>query len=77
MNKERKIDLSKVKSIYEIAGSWIWRFGYYQPQYVWDRTKYKNTIVLINKDTGEEIKGFKKIMNYIKLNELELERFGI
>lgn len=76
MNKERKIDLSKVKSVYEIAGSWIWKYGYYQSQYIWDRTKYKNTIVLVNKNTNEEIKGFKNIMNYIRDNDLELERFG-
>lgn len=77
MRKDRMIDLNKVKSVYDIAGSWIWRYGYYQPQYIWDRTKYKNTIVLVNKDTGEEIKGFKNIMRYIRNEELELERFGL
>lgn len=70
-----KIDLGKVKSINDIAGSWIWKYGMYQNQYVWDRTKYKNTIVLINKNTNEEIKGFKNIIRYIKNNDLELERF--
>lgn len=73
--KNEKIDINKVKSVYQIAGSWIWKYGYFQNQYTWDRTKYKNTIVLINKDTGEEIKGFKNIIRYIKVNNLELEKF--
>lgn len=70
-----KIDLKKVKSINDIAGSWIWKYGMYQNQYIWDRIKYKNKVVLINKNTNEEIKGFKNIMRYIKNNDLELERF--
>lgn len=70
-----KIDLEKVKSINDIAGSWIWKYGMYQNQYIWDRIKYKNKVVLINKNTNEEIKGFKNIMRYIKNNDLELERF--
>lgn len=70
-----KIDLNKVKSVYDIAGSWVWKYGYYQNQYVWDRFKYKNTVVLVNKNTNEEIKGFKNIMTYIKNNDLELEKF--
>lgn len=73
--KNEMIDLTKVKSVYDIAGSWIWKYGYYQNQYVWDRFKYKNTIVLVNKNTGEEIKGFKNIMTYINNNDLELEKF--
>jgi hypothetical protein len=70
-----RIDLEKVKNINDIAGSWIWKYGMYQNQYIWDRTKYKNKVVLINKNTNEEIKGFKNIMRYIKNNDLELERF--
>lgn len=69
------IDLKTVKNVYDIAGSWIWKYGYYQEQYTWDRTKYKNTVILINKNTNEEIKGFKNIMKYIKVNDLELEKF--
>lgn len=70
-----KIDLSKVKSIYDIAGSWIWKYGMYQEQYVWDRTSYKNTIALVNKNTGEIIKGLKNIIRYVEINNLELEKF--
>lgn len=70
-----RIDLEKVKNINDIAGSWIWKYGMYQNQYIWDRTKYKNMVVLINKNTNEEIKGFKNIIRYIKNNDLELERF--
>lgn len=70
-----KIDLRKVKSINDIAGSWIWKYGMYQNQYIWDRIKYKNKVVLINKNTNEEIKGFKNIIRYIKNNDLELEIF--
>ena len=77
MNEYKMIDLKKVKGIQDIAGSWIWQYGYYQPQYVWDRTKYKNTVVLINEYTKEEINGFKKIMTYIKNNNLELERWCV
>lgn len=73
--KNEMIDLKKVKSIYDIAGSWVWKHGHYQNQYVWDRFKYKNTVVLVNTNTNEEIKGFKNIMNYIITNELELEKF--
>lgn len=71
----KKIDINKVKSVYEIGGSWIWKYGRYQEQYIWDRTSYKNTIALVNKNTGEVIKGLKNIKRYIKNNELELESF--
>lgn len=73
--KNEMIDLKKAKSIYDIAGSWVWKYGHYQNQYVWDRFKYKNTVVLVNTNTNEEIKGFKNIINYIRTNELELEKF--
>lgn len=77
MNNDKYIDLKKVKSVYDIAGSWIWQYGYYQPQYVWDRMKYKNTIALVNTNTNEEIKGLKNILKYIELNHLDLEKFNV
>lgn len=70
----KKINLNNVKSVYDIAGSWIWQYGRYQNYYTWDRLKYKNTIVLVNTITGEEYKGLKNILNYLKINNLELER---
>lgn len=69
------INLKNVKNIYDIAGTYIWQYGKYQSQYTWDRAKYKNTVVLVNKNTNEEIKGYKNIINYIKVNNLDLEEF--
>ena len=44
MNEYKMVDLSKVRKLEDIAGCWVWQFGYYQPQYIWDRTKYKKPI---------------------------------
>ena len=50
------INLKNVKNIYDIAGTYIWQYGKYQSQYTWDRSKYKNIVVLVNKNTKACIK---------------------
>lgn len=67
--KNDKIDLKKVKSVYDIAGTWVWQYGRYQKQYTWDRFSYKNP-VLVNTWTNE----VKNIIKYLEVNNLELEK---
>lgn len=69
-----KIDLKKCKNIYDIIGCHFWQYGWHYVNYL--RWAYEGkTHYIINTVTGEKIKGFAKIKKYIKINNLELERF--
>lgn len=68
MNK----NISKIKSVYDIAGCWFIQFGRYQLQLVWVRNDGKFPYIL-NKHTNEKIKGLRNIKNFINSKELEIE----
>lgn len=73
MNKDKVIDIAKAKSVYDIAGSWVWQYGRWQNQYTWIRTEGEP--YLFNSNTGEKIKGLKNIKEFVKFNNLVLELF--
>ena len=68
-----KVNLSKVRSIYDIAGCWVWQYGKCQMEWCWDRAgKYP---YLININSKQTVKGFRNIIKFLKDNNMELEQY--
>lgn len=63
----------KYKNIFEYRGCYIYQYGRWLDWYKIIVNDEATRIKLINTNTNEEIKGIKNILNYVKINNLEIK----